>query len=129
MPCETNPVFNFEIDRNALRYIDTDLQRTECILKERGGVVRILPDGTQEITRQTRSDYFEGATGEATRYLEGTLARGMAFARSDDFLIANFGTDCLEAMSRDGQSRVVADSIDLQPMGKVGIPKTRGLLF
>jgi sugar lactone lactonase YvrE len=43
----------------------------------------------------------------------------MAFARNGDFLIANFGTDCLELMSRDGNLRVLADSIDGQPIGKV----------
>ena len=43
----------------------------------------------------------------------------MAFADNGDFLIANFGTDCLEIMSRDGQSRVLADSIDGEPIGKV----------
>ena len=129
MRLKKNPILDFEIDRNALRYIGTDLQRPECILAERdgtlwaadarGGVVKILPDGTQEITRQTQSGYFEGAASEATRYLEGTLPNGMAFARNGDFLIANFGTDCLEAMSRDGQSKVLADSIDGQPIGKV----------
>ena len=49
----------------------------------------------------------------------GTLPNGMAFARNGDFLIANFGTDCLEVMTRDGSSRVLADSIDGQPIGKV----------
>ena len=85
----------------------------------RGGVVRIAPDGTQQLTTQTRSGQFEGAASEASRYLEGTLPNGMAFADNGDFLIANFGTDCLEIMSRDGQSRVLADSIDGEPIGKV----------
>ena len=43
----------------------------------------------------------------------------MAFARNGDILISNFGTDCLELMSRDGASRVLADSIDGAPIGKV----------
>lgn len=126
---KANPILDFGIDRDALRYAGSDLQRPECILAERdgtlwaadarGGVVKILPDGTQEITRQKQSGHFEGAASEATRYLEGTLPNGMAFARNGDFLIANFGTDCLEVMSRDGQSRVLADSIDGQPIGKV----------
>ena len=126
---KTNPVLNFEIDKTALRYTGSDLQRPECILAEpdgalwaadaRGGVVKILPDGTQEITRQKQSAHFEGASSEAARYLEGTLPNGMAFARNGDFLIANFGTDCLEVMSRNGDSRVLADSIDGQPIGKV----------
>ena len=47
------------------------------------------------------------------------MPNGLAFARNGDFLIANFGTDCLEVMSRDGNSRVLADTIDGQPIGKV----------
>ncbi len=126
---ETNPILDFELDKAALKYIGVDLQRPECILAERdgtlwsadarGGVVKILPDGSQAITTQKRSQHFEGAQNEATRYLQGTLPNGLAFARNGDFLIANFGTDCLEVMSRDGNSRVLADTIDGQPIGKV----------
>ena len=124
-----NPVLDFEIDKTALRYTGADLQRPECILAERdgtlwsadarGGVVRIENDGTQRIVRQRQSGHFEGAASEASRYLEGTLPNGMAFARNGDFLIANFGTDCLEVMTREGDSRVLADSIGGRPIGKV----------
>ena len=125
----TNPILDFGIDRNALRYRGTDLQRPECILAERdgtlwaadarGGVIKILPDGKQEVIMQKQSGSFEGAADEATRYLHGTLPNGMAFARNGDFLIANFGADCLEVMTRSGESKVLADSIDGQPIGKV----------
>jgi len=124
-----NPVLDFGIDKTSLRYIGSDLQRPECILAERdgtlwsadarGGVVRIAANGRQEIIVQKQSGHFEDASSEATRYLQGTLPNGMAFARNGDFLIANFGTDCLEVMSRDGVSKVLADSIDGQPVGKV----------
>jgi gluconolactonase len=43
----------------------------------------------------------------------------LAFAKNGDFLISNFGTDCLEIMSRDGNSKVLADTIDGRPVGKV----------
>ena len=49
----------------------------------------------------------------------GTLPNGLAFDQNGNFLISNFGTDCLELMSRDGRSRVLADSIDGQAIGKV----------
>jgi gluconolactonase len=81
--------------------------------------VKILADGSQAITTQQRSDHFAAAPSEAARYLKGTLPNGLAFARNGDFLIANFGTDCLEVMTRDGKSRVLADTIDGQPIGKV----------
>lgn len=124
-----NPVLDFGIDPASLRYIGSDLQRPECILAERdgtlwsadarGGVVRIAPDGSQKIIAQRRSADFVEAASEADRYLRGTLPNGLAFARNGNFLIANFGSDCLETMSRDGVSRVLADTIDGEPIGKV----------
>ena len=84
----------------------------------RGGVVRISPDGKQQIITQQRSGHFQGVSSEASRYLEGTLPNGLAFARNGDILISNFGTDCLELMTRDG-AIVLADSIDGEPIGKV----------
>jgi gluconolactonase len=124
-----NPVLNFAIAKSAIQYIGNDLQRPECILAERdgslwsadarGGVVRISPGGKQQIITQQRSGHFQGVTSEASRYLEGTLPNGLAFARNGDILISNFGTDCLELMSRDGATRVLADSIDGEPIGKV----------
>jgi sugar lactone lactonase YvrE len=48
-----------------------------------------------------------------------TSPNGLAFARNGDFLIANFGTDRLELMTRDGESRVLADTTDGRPVGKV----------
>ena len=61
-----NPICDFGIDKDALQYIGHDLQRPECILAEpdgtlwsadaRGGVVRIAPDGTQQIVTQSSPD-------------------------------------------------------------------------
>jgi sugar lactone lactonase YvrE len=68
---------------------------------------------------QRQSGHFQTAGTEASRYLEGTLPNGLAFARSGDILISNFGTDCLELMTRDGASRVLTDRIDGEPIGKV----------
>ena len=123
-----NPILDFGIDRSCLRYTGHDLQRPECILAEpdgslwvadgRGGVVW-LRDGEQDIITQRRSGQFQAAGSEAARYLEGTLPNGLAFARNGDILISNFGTDCLEIMSRDGSSRILADTIDGEPIGKV----------
>jgi gluconolactonase len=124
-----NPVLDFVLDPSSIRYIGSELQRPECILAEpdgtlwsadaRGGVVRISPDGKQQVVTQKRSAHFQGVTSEASRYLQGTLPNGLAFARNGDILISNFGTDCLEVMSRDGETKVLADSIDGEPIGKV----------
>jgi sugar lactone lactonase YvrE len=125
----TNPVMDFGIDVEKLKYVGENLQRPECILAERdgtlwsadsrGGVVRLRHDGTQEILTQKISDYFAGVASEATRYLTGTLPNGLAFAANGDILISNFGTDRLEIMTRTGASRVLADSIEGEAIGKV----------
>ena len=124
-----NPIRDFRLDKFQIRYIGQELQRPECILAEpdgtlwsadaRGGVMRIRPDGSQTIVTQQPSAHFAHAGAEASRYLRGTLPNGLAFARNGDFLIANFGTDCLEVMTREGKSAVLADSIDGRPIGKV----------
>ena len=54
-----NPILHFALEKSAIQYIGNDLQRPECILAEpdgtlwsadaRGGVVRISPDGKQQI--------------------------------------------------------------------------------
>lgn len=129
MPAHVNPLFDFHIDKSNVRYIGYGLQRPECILAEpngdlwaadaRGGVTRITPDGRQQLIAQTRSDHFQGAASEGARYLQGTLPNGLAFASDGDILISNFGTDCLEIMTRNGNSRVLADSIDGEAIGKV----------
>jgi len=124
-----NPILNFQIDKCDIRYVGYALQRPECILAEpdgtlwaadaRGGVVKINPDGNQQVITQKYSDHFISSVTEASRYLEGTLPNGLAFTRNGDILISNFGTDRLEIMSRDGKSRVLADSIEGAPIGKV----------
>lgn len=124
-----NPLLDFEIDRSSIGYVGSGLQRPECILAEpdgtlwaadaRGGVAKLAPDGEQKIITQRGSGHFEQAGSEGDRYLSGTLPNGLAFASSGDILISNFGTDCLEIMTRDGQTRLLADSIDGEPIGKV----------
>ena len=124
-----NPVLDFEIDKTAIRYIGQGLQRPECILAEpdgtlwsadaRGGVARLSPNGEQEIITQRHSAHFESSGTEASRYLQGTLPNGLAFAPDGGILISNFGTDRLELMSRDGTSEVLVDSIEGAPIGKV----------
>jgi gluconolactonase len=128
-PTAANPVLDFGIDKSTLQYVGSNLQRPECILAERdgtlwsadarGGVMRIDPSGQQTLITQSASDHFDTADRDATRYLQGTLPNGLAFARNGDFLIANFGTDRLELMTRDGRSSVLAHETDGEEVGKV----------
>jgi gluconolactonase len=124
-----NPLAGFRVDRDAIRYVGRDLQRPECILAEpdgtlwsadaRGGIMRIAADGTQRFIGQLASDRFAHAADAHERFMKGTLPNGLAFARNGEIIIANFGTDALEVMDRDGRSRVLYDSIDGKPIGKV----------
>ena len=126
---KSNPLKGWQVDRAAIRHVGRDLQRPECVLAERngtlwaadarGGVVRLSPDGGQQVITRKRSARFTDASSEAARYLEGTLPNGLAFAANGDILISNFGTDCLEIMTRDGDARVLADRIDGESIGKV----------
>jgi len=124
-----NPLKGFRITRDELQFVGKDLQRPECILAERdgtlwsadarGGVMRISPDGSQRLIAQQADSHFAGTTDLAKRFTEGTLPNGLAFACNGDILISNFGTDRLEVMTREGSSRVLYDSIDGKPIGKV----------
>lgn len=124
-----NPLDGFKLDPVAIRFIGRDLQRPECILAEpegdlwaadaRGGVMHLRPDGTQAFIGQKTSAAFARTADAEARFTQGTLPNGLAFAANGDILISNFGTDRLEVMSREGDTRTLADSIDGAPIGKV----------
>jgi sugar lactone lactonase YvrE len=124
-----NPLKGWQVDRAAVKHIGTALQRPECILAERdgtlwaadarGGVMRISPSGEQSLIAQAPDPHFNLSSSASESLLKGTLPNGLAFAANGDFLIANFGTDRLEVMTRSGETRVLADSIDGKPLGKV----------
>ena len=101
LPTDPNPVLDFGIDKADLRYIGNDLQRPECILAEpdgmlwvadaRGGVMRIAPDGSQNLITQRSSALFETAGNEAARYLKArcrTAWRSRATASSSSRISA-----------------------------------------
>lgn len=124
-----NPLKGWQVDPAQVRYIGEGLQRPECILATRdgmlytadarGGVVRIAPDGGQTLIAQQKDDHFDLAADPAASLLSGTLPNGLAFDAQGNFLIANFGTDRLETMARDGATRVLLADLDGMPMGKV----------
>jgi len=129
MSRDANPLIGWTLDRAEIRHAGRDLRRPECILAERdgtlwsadarGGVMRIGVDGTQSLVVQQQSTLFDLDSNPKASLLSGTLPNGLAFDRHGNFLIANFGSDVLEIMTRDGQSRVLHDTIDGKPIGKV----------
>ena len=124
-----NPVEGFIVRETDISYVGHDLHRPECILAERdgvlwaadarGGVIRIAPDGSQSIIGAAQQNAFADAGDQEARFTQGTLPNGLAFAANGDILIANFGTDRLERMTREGGKQALYESIDGVPMGKV----------
>ena len=141
MPPSTNPLIGWTVDRASITTVGHDLQRPECILAEadgtlwtadaRGGVMRIAPDGSQQLIAQT-VDGGLSTDGSAERLLlSGTLPNGLAFDRDGNILIANFGTDAIELMTRDGHSRTLYTEINGEPLGKTNfvLTDTRGRIW
>lgn len=125
-----NPLRGWKLNTADIGFVGHDLQRPECILAEpdgslwaadaRGGVMHIDPDGAQTLITQTSDDHFDLSGDAKNSLIAGTLPNGLAFTRSGDILISNFGTDRLELMDRrTGKTRVLHDSIDGMPLGKV----------
>jgi gluconolactonase len=128
----TNPLKNWHVDRSSIQFIGQDLQRPECILAEpdgtvwtadaRGGVVKLGPDGSQTLV----TPLVEGPSTVSfeDRYVQaqGSLPNGLCFTPSGDFFIANWGTDSLEVMTRDGKLKTLYTEIDGQPLGKTNFP-------
>lgn len=121
-----NPLEGWRVERDSIRMHGRDLQRPECILCEPDGtvwtadargVMKIDPDGSQTLIRQSSGEDRE--LDARALVLGGSLPNGIAFNRQGDIVIANFGTDAIELMTRTGQSRTLYTHIDGVPLGKV----------
>jgi sugar lactone lactonase YvrE len=130
-----NPLRDWQVDRSTIRSIGRDLQRPECVLAEPDGtlwsadtrgVVRILPDGTQRLITP-RHDAQAGVESPSSGpsggpsssiVLGGSLPNGLAFDRAGNLLIANFGSDAIELMTREGELRTLYSQMDGEPLGK-----------
>jgi sugar lactone lactonase YvrE len=123
-----NPLTGWMVDRGAIKSLGRDLQRPECIIAERdgtiwsadarGGVMRIGSDGAQRLIAQVAQDGIDRNDPSSLILGGKTLPNGIAMNRDGDFLIANFGTDAIELMHRDGRSRTLYTQIDGEPLGK-----------
>ncbi len=132
-----NPLKGWQVNREDIKYIGKDLQRPECILTEpngtvwtadaRGGMMKLLPDGSQQlITPYTENDLsgFEKVSNLEDRYVQakGSLPNGVCFDASGNFIIANWGTNHIETMTRDGKMKTILTEIDGKPLGKTNFP-------
>lgn len=122
-----NPLDGFQVDPATLGFVGEGLERPECILAERngtlwvadgrGGVTRIDPDGTQTLILQGAHNRASGFHDRLVA-AEGSLPNGLCFDADGSLLIANWGTERLERMTRDGRTEVLLDQIDGQRIGK-----------
>lgn len=137
-----NPLTGFQVDVGELAYVGHGLQRPECILAEkdgtlwvadgRGGVTRIDPDGGQAlILQQGQAQNTAASFEDRLVNTQGSLPNGLTFDANGDFLIANFGTDRVERMTRSGETSVVIDTVEGKPFGKANFVTrdTRGRLW
>lgn len=109
----------------------------------RGGVVQIRPNGSQrlvisdlglgisDVGPPDESARFGGPipnpkseTLNESRYIQaqGSLPNGLCFTAAGDFIIANWGTNAIETMTRDGRLRTLYTEIDGVPLGKANFP-------
>jgi len=133
----TNPLRGFTVDRDEITLVGKELQRPECVLAEpdgtlwsadaRGGLMRINPDGTQQLVAQTVVDpeaNADASDGVSRFVLAGTLPNGLAFDADGSIVIANFGTNAVERMTRDGVSTTLLTELDGEPLGSVNFALT-----
>jgi gluconolactonase len=131
-----NPLKGWSVNRADIQYIGKDLQRPECILTEpdgtiwtadaRGGVVEIKPDGSQRLLlpQLASNAKIEGNVNFENRYVQaqGSLPNGICFDKYGSFIIANWGTDHLEMMTREGHLSTILTEIDGKSLGKTNFP-------
>ncbi|WP_028293968.1 SMP-30/gluconolactonase/LRE family protein [Oceanobacter kriegii] len=125
----TNPLIGWQPQPEDIVMVGHDLQRPECILAEpdgslwtadaRGGVVHIAPGGEQTLIAQQPTEGLDENASAADRMMGGTLPNGLAFDADGNIVIANFGTNAIERMTRDGESELLFDSMDGKPLGKM----------
>ena len=126
-----NPLSGFTVDPATVRHVGRDLQRPESVVAmpdgtlwvadARAGLQRIAPDGTQTLLQQR----VDGAVPA------GSTPNGFVFRASGEIVVANFGTRRLETMDRNGETRVLLDTIDGVPLGQVNyvLEDSRGRLW
>lgn len=129
----SNPLKGWQVDRASIQFIGQDLQRPECIIAQpdgtlwsadaRGGVMRIGPDGSQQLLAPTVTD--SAPVDFQQRYVQSqgaSLPNGLALTADGDFIICNWGLDRIERLDRRGHLTVLHDHLEGRPLGKTNFP-------
>lgn len=140
----TNPLKNWKLDTTSITTTGVGLRRPECVLTEvtgdiwvadlRGGVLHIAPDGSQRVIQPKNgggpfAPEVENPNIDANQGF--SMPNGLCFDANGDFIIANFGTNVVEHLSRDGSWRLLHDRIGERLLGKTNFPAidSRGRLW
>ena len=134
-----NPLIGWSVDPADISLTGSGLRRPECVLAEPsgdlwvadlgGGVQHILPDGSQEVVRP-RDGGGPFAPDESPN-IDGnqgfSMPNGLCFDADGNFVIANFGTNVVEHLTRDGRWSLIADTASwpdgsVRPIGKANFP-------
>jgi sugar lactone lactonase YvrE len=135
----TNPLNGWAVDSAEITLTGTGLLRPECVLAQpagdlwvadlRGGVVHIAPDGSQEVIRPLDGGGpFAPADDPNIDGNQGfSMPNGLCFDPDGNVVVANFGTNVVEHLTRDGHWSLIADSVvwpdgSLRPIGKANFP-------
>ncbi|MGB9998634.1 SMP-30/gluconolactonase/LRE family protein [Streptomyces pseudogriseolus] len=139
----SNPLHGWKLDPAHITLTGTGLRRPECVLAEPsgdlwaadlgGGVQHIAPDGTQTVVRPL--DGGGPFAPEQNPNIDGnqgfSLPNGLCFDADGDFVIANFGTNLVEHLTRDGHRSLICDTVvwpdgSMAAVGKANFPTIDG---
>ncbi|MBD0311158.1 MAG: hypothetical protein ICV80_24625, partial [Microcoleus sp. T1-bin1] len=111
----------------------------------RGGVMKLNTDGTQQLIKgnfgeppeaeksflsagseisNPKSEMVQDIRNYQSRYIQatGSLPNGLCLDANGDFIIAIWGTNHIERMTREGKLTTILAEIDGQPLGKTNFP-------
>ena len=134
-----NPLVGWSVDPADITLTGSGLRRPECVLAQPsgdlwvadlgGGVAHIRPDGSQEVLRPR--DGGGPFAPDEDPDIDGnqgfSMPNGLCFDAQGDVVIANFGSDVVEHLTRDGHWSLVADTVrwpdgSVRPIGKANFP-------
>jgi sugar lactone lactonase YvrE len=135
----SNPLVGWSVDRADITLTGKGLRRPECVLALPtgelwvadlgGGAVHICPDGTQRVLSPTEGGGpFAPADNPNIDGNQGfSMPNGLCFDPAGDLVIANFGTNRVEHLTRDGTWSLIADTVEwpdgeIRPVGKANFP-------
>ena len=136
-----NPLKDWRLGPGSITTTGKDLRRPECVLAEpsgdlwiadiRGGVVHIAPDGAERVIRPKGGGPFAPESPNIDGNQGFSMPNGLCFDGQGDIVIANFGTNVIEKISREGDYALLHTEVGGRRIGKANFPAidSRGQLW